>query len=136
MEDCLFCKIVKGEIPSKKIYEDDELLAFLDIFPFEKGHTLIIPKEHYENILDIPKEKFLKVCSLAHSLAKDFDKKLGGCGFNLLQNTKSIAGQEIRHFHLHLIPRRENKGLFRLENKSNYINEEELDEYYKKLKID
>lgn len=120
MENCLFCKIVKKEIPSNIVYEDEEVLAFLDIFPFEKGHTLIIPKNHYENLVDIPEDLYLKIMKIAKDLAQKYEQKLNNCGFNLVNNTKKIAGQEIMHFHVHLIPRRENKSLFNFNLKSNY----------------
>ena len=105
MNDCIFCKIIKGEIPSYKVFEDREVLAFLDVTPASKGHTLIIPKEHYENIFDIPRELLEKISTVAKDLAVKYEGKLGADGFNLIQSSKEHAQQEVMHFHMHLLPR-------------------------------
>jgi len=102
MENCIFCKIVKGEIPAYKVYENDKVIVILDINPANKGHLLIIPKNHAENIFDISEEDFLEVMKVARKLAKVF---VNYDGLNLLQNNKEQAGQVVKHFHLHLIPR-------------------------------
>ncbi len=133
MEDCIFCKIVKGEIPSYKIYEDDGVLAFLDIMPFEKGHTLIIPKEHYRDIEDIPEELFLKINKVAQKIAKHFIEKLN-CGINIITNNRQIAGQEIFHFHLQVIPRLKKKR-FCFHERERY-EEGEMEKYQEMLKLE
>lgn len=105
MKDCIFCKIVKGEIPSEKIYENEKFLAFLDIFPATEGHTLIIPKKHYENIFDIPKDILKESVEVAQKIASLLKEKLGAEGVNLLNSNNKIAQQEVPHYHIHVIPR-------------------------------
>ena len=113
MEDCIFCKIVKGEIPCSKIYEDDKILAFLDINPVHKGHTLVIPKEHYEGIIDMPDETLGELAKAAKKISKAVKKATGVNGFNIVQNNGADAGQDVFHFHLHIIPRLKGDGLGR-----------------------
>ncbi|MDH6603085.1 histidine triad (HIT) family protein [Bacilli bacterium PM5-9] len=105
MEDCLFCKIVSGEIPSYKIYEDEDVLAFLDISQTTKGHTLVIPKKHAKDIYEIDDESMAKVYKVARKLANTLSEKLNANGINLLNNNKVDAGQTVFHYHVHLIPR-------------------------------
>ncbi|MCK9415124.1 MAG: HIT family protein [Candidatus Dojkabacteria bacterium] len=105
MEECIFCKIIKGEIPSQKIYEDDDVLAFLDVNPVEKGHTLIITKEHYHTILDIPEELLTKVYAVTKKLTMAISKAFEIEDFNILQNNGIRAGQTVSHYHVHIIPR-------------------------------
>ena len=100
--NCLFCKIVNGDIPSYKIYEDDKVLAFLDINPDSIGHTLIIPKEHYLDIDTIPNELFPHIIEVTRNLKKLLYDKLNCDGLTLIQNNGDI--QEVKHFHLHLKP--------------------------------
>ena len=104
-DDCIFCKIAAGEIPSRKIYEDKDLIAIMDLSPTSKGHSLIIPKEHYTNIYDIDEEIAGKVMKTAKKLATKMTVALNCDGFNLLQNNGETAGQTMFHFHMHLIPR-------------------------------
>ncbi len=99
MKDCIFCKIINGDIPSMKIYEDDICLAFLDINPNSDGHTLIIPKEHYKDIFDIPSDTLSHIYEISKIIMKKLEEKLG---FSLLQNNGNI--QEVKHYHLHVIP--------------------------------
>lgn len=101
--DCVFCKIINGDIPSYKIYEDEEILAFLDINPVSVGHTLIIPKKHVLDIMKIDDELFCKIINKAKDIAKLINIKLNSSGFTLVQNNGSV--QEVKHFHLHVIPR-------------------------------
>ncbi len=101
---CIFCKIAKGEIESFVVYEDDRVIAFLDIRPLSKGHTLIIPKEHYENLLEIPAE-LAKDLANAIKIVCEKLKRLGAEGFNIITNVNEVAGQEIMHAHIHVIPR-------------------------------
>lgn len=109
MENCLFCKIAKGNIPSKKIYEDKDVLAFLDIEPATKGHTLIIPKKHSKNILDIEQEELKKISTVSQKIAKHYYNNVPGCkGINIVQSNEAPAQQEVMHYHLHVVPRYEN----------------------------
>ncbi len=112
MDDCIFCKIIGGEIPSFKVFEDEYVLAFLDIKPFTKGHTLIIPKQHAENVFDITEDSLQKVIVVGKKMAAKIKAVLGADGIRLSQSNGKVAGQEIMHFHLHVIPRYENDGLF------------------------
>lgn len=105
MENCIFCKIVKKEIPNYTVYEDDNVLAFLDIYPKTKGHTLVIPKIHAENIFDIDIDTLKKIISVAQSIAKAQTSALGAVGVNLLSNNGIVAQQEVPHYHMHVIPR-------------------------------
>ena len=102
MKECIFCKIIDGEIPCMKIYEDDLVLAYLDIAPDSDGHTLIIPKKHYKDIFDIPSEILLHIYNVSKVLINKLEGKLGCDGFSLLQNNGSI--QEVKHYHLHIKP--------------------------------
>lgn len=104
-ENCIFCKIIGGQIPATTIYEDEEFKVILDISPAAKGHALILPKGHYGNIYELPEELAGKVMILAKKLATHMTEKLGCDGFNLIQNNGEVAGQTVFHFHLHLIPR-------------------------------
>lgn len=108
---CLFCKIVAGEIPSFKVYEDEHTLAFLDIHPVAKGHTLVIPKEHATNIFDIAAPSWAHVAETARVVAKQMEAALDFGGVNLAMNNRDIAGQVIDHPHVHLIPRFTGDGL-------------------------
>lgn len=111
MQDCLFCKIVRGEIPSHKVYEDNETLAFLDIHPSSTGHTLIVPKAHATNIFDITPESWGAVAETARVVSKVLERALEADGINLMMNNREHAGQVIDHPHIHLIPRFKNDGL-------------------------
>ena len=104
-EDCIFCKIVNGEIPAKTLYEDEDFRVILDLGPATKGHALILPKEHAENLYDLPKETASKVLVLAQKMASIMVGKLHCDGLNLVQNNGEAAGQTVTHFHLHMIPR-------------------------------
>lgn len=102
---CVFCNITQGIWDSKKVYEDDEILAILDLSQQTYGHTLIMPKKHYDNLLDIPAELLKKIVTKAQDLANIYKTKLNATGFNLVNNCNEVAGQSVMHFHLHLIPR-------------------------------
>lgn len=102
---CIFCKIANGEIPSSCIYEDDLCMAFLDLAQVTKGHTLIIPKKHVENLLSCEEDLAAHMMKVACKLAKHLQMKLQAEGMNLLSNANEVAGQSVLHFHLHLIPR-------------------------------
>lgn len=105
MNDCIFCKIVKKEIPADIVYEDDNTLAFLDVKPNSPGHTLIIPKEHFENIYTIPEDLWTKVSLVVQKIARNLQNNLKPDGMNLVMNNGAAAGQIIFHAHLHVIPR-------------------------------
>ena len=111
MEECLFCKIVKGELPSSKIYEDEDTLAFLDIFPVNKGHSLVISKEHYENIFDVPAESLAKISSVMKNVADAVKKGVNADGISIAQSNGKDAGQVIPHIHFHIMPRFKDDGL-------------------------
>jgi len=110
MESCIFCQIVKGAIPSAKLYEDDAVLSFLDINPINPGHALVIPKNHYPTILDVDDEDLKKVAVVTKLIAKALRDALFCDGINVLQNNFEAAGQLIHHFHIHVIPRFEGDG--------------------------
>ncbi len=104
MSDCIFCKIANGEIPATKVYENDMFIVIMDKFPATKGHLLIIPKQHAENIYDLQPEVAKEVFPLAQKMANALYKALSPEGINLLQNNGKAAGQTVFHFHIHLIP--------------------------------
>ncbi|MBR5798477.1 MAG: HIT family protein [Lachnospiraceae bacterium] len=104
-DNCIFCKLAAGEIPSKTLYEDEKFRVILDLAPATKGHALILPKDHYANLYEIPEEVAGEVMCLAKKMAVTMTEKLGCDGINLLQNNGEAAGQTVFHFHMHLIPR-------------------------------
>jgi len=110
-ENCIFCKIAKGEIPSHKVYEDEDFLAFLDIAPASLGHTLIIPKRHADNLYALDAVSAARLIPLAQKLAEKVKTATGCAGVNLLQNNGEAAGQTVHHFHLHIIPRMAGDGV-------------------------
>lgn len=109
--NCIFCAIVDGGIPAAKVYEDDQILAFMDINPANPGHLLVIPKRHYRNIFDIDVEMAGKIMRVGTRLASVVKTALNPDGLNLLQSSESAAFQTVFHFHLHLIPRWEDDSL-------------------------
>lgn len=111
--NCLFCKIINGEIPSYKIYEDDLVYAFLDINPDSNGHTLIIPKKHYLDMDDITQDTINHIIKIAKKLKKQLEEKLKPDGITLIQNNGDI--QEVKHFHLHLKPYYKNNKIENVE---------------------
>ncbi len=100
-ENCIFCKIANGEIPSKTLYEDDKFRVILDLGPASKGHALILPKDHYANLYELPDETAGEVMKLAKRMAVQMTERLGCEGFNLVQNNGELAGQTVFHFHMH-----------------------------------
>ncbi|ANU25963.1 HIT family protein [Planococcus versutus] len=105
MKNCIFCKIIAGEIPSVKIYEDEHVFAFMDIMPLSKGHTLLIPKTHREFVYDMTPEEAGNLFAVAPKIAKAINETFQPEGMNLLNNNGAKAGQSVFHFHLHFIPR-------------------------------
>lgn len=104
-DDCIFCKIAAGDIPSKTLFEDEKYRVILDLGPAAKGHALILPKNHYANLFELPEEDAKEVICLAKKMAAKMTEKLHCDGFNLVQNNGEAAGQTVFHFHMHLIPR-------------------------------
>ncbi|MDO4465635.1 MAG: HIT family protein [Bacillota bacterium] len=102
---CIFCSIVKGDIPNYTVYEDDKVLAFLDVNPTSVGHTLVIPKTHYSSLLTCDPEDLAYLMKVAQQLGNQLKEKLGAEGMNILSNAGAVAGQSVEHFHVHLIPR-------------------------------
>ncbi len=111
MKECIFCKIISGEIPSYKVYEDRETLAFLDINPVHEGHTLVIPKDHFENIYSIPPETLARLSLTTQKMAIAVKNAVEADGINIIMNNEKDAGQIVFHAHFHVIPRRHNDGL-------------------------
>ena len=107
-DDCIFCKIANGEIPSATVYEDSICRVILDVNPANKGHALIIPKEHFDNIYSMDAETAAKIFTIATEVAKAQKAELNPDGLNILQNNGEAAGQTVFHFHMHIIPRYEN----------------------------
>src|SRR5712675_2835 len=107
MSDCIFCRIVSGEIASVGIDESSDHLAFLDVGPLAPGHILLIPKKHFDDIRDIPPELLSRLTAELPRLGRAILKATGATGLNVLQNTGASSGQAVFHFHIHLIPRRE-----------------------------
>ena len=105
MSDCIFCQIVSGQIPSSKVYEDEEVLAFLDITQVTKGHTLVIPKKHYRNMLEMDAEAASSLFARVPKIAQQLQEKLGASGVNIINNNEEAAGQTVFHTHIHLLPR-------------------------------
>ena len=132
-EDCIFCKIAKGEIHSATVYEDSHFTVILDVNPATKGHCLIIPKEHFDNIYDLDGETAGKLFALATCIARAMRDALKCDGLNLVQNNGEIAGQTVNHFHLHLIPRYEGDGL-NLNWAQQEISAEQLEEIRQSIK--
>ena len=108
--DCIFCKIAAGEIPSSTIYEDEDVRVILDLGPASQGHALILPKEHYDDVCSLDQTLAAKLLPLAARIGQAMKKGLGCAGFNLVQNNEEVAGQTVFHFHIHLIPRYEGDG--------------------------
>ena len=109
-DDCIFCKLANGVFPTNSIYEDDTFNVILDVGPATKGHALILPKEHYDNLYELPDETAGKAMILARKLGAEMVKRLNADGLNVVQNNGETAGQTVMHYHLHLIPRYKNDG--------------------------
>ncbi len=110
MTDCIFCKIVSGEIPSEKVYEDDTIFAFLDIAPLNPGHTLVVTKEHYENALDVSDELLSAAIRTAKKIGNALKNAVRADAVNIVINNGKEAGQIVPHFHIHVIPRFKEDG--------------------------
>src|SRR3989344_3470222 len=133
MTDCLFCKIIAGEIPSTKVYEDDTVIAFLDIHPVNIGHTLVIPKTHHANLYETPDDALAHMIAVVKKLSIAVKGALSADGINIEMNNDPVAGQIIFHTHLHIIPRFSGDSLKHWPSAREY-NEGEADEVAQKIK--
>ena len=129
----IFEKIIAGEIPSNKIYEDENTFAFLDADPVNPGHTLVIPKSPYKNIFDIPKEEFSTVMKTVHKLAPIIKKAVDADGINIGINNEAEAGQEVFHLHVHIMPRFKDDKFSHWQGAENYHEGEKGAEIAKKI---
>lgn len=127
-DKCIFCKIIEKSIPSKVLFENDKNLAFLDIFPISKGHTIVIPKNHYNNLEEIPNNELSELFEIVKKVSILLHKKLKVDGYNILQNNFRAAGQVVNHFHVHIIPRSNEDGKFKLLTPKKQAKEEELNQ--------
>lgn len=116
---CIFCKIVRGELPSFKVYEDDNVLAFLDIRPVNRGHTLVVPKRHSRNVFDVPPEDWAAITNAVRALSPVIEKAVSADGININMNNREHAGQVVDHVHVHIIPRFKGDG-FKLWHQTPY----------------
>ncbi|MCB9892246.1 MAG: HIT family protein [Planctomycetes bacterium] len=111
MSDCIFCKIVAGDIPCHEIYSNEHILAFLDIGPLSRGHALVIPKQHHERITQMPEDLMAECARGVHRVSRAVESALPAHAWNILQNNGSMAGQVVMHVHFHIIPRSSEDGL-------------------------
>jgi histidine triad (HIT) family protein len=132
-KDCIFCKIANGEIPAATIYEDEEFRVILDLGPASRGHSLILPKNHFRNIYELDEATTAKAFTLAKKMVEKMTKALGCDGFNLVQNNNEAAGQTVFHFHIHLIPRYQDDEVG-IKWKTGKISQEELEELVQLMK--
>jgi len=132
MQDCIFCKIVRGEIPSTKVYENDSVLCFLDVAPAVRGHSLVIPREHVENILEIPEDMAAHLHEVIRRVGRGIIQGLKADGFNVGMNNFQAAGQVVMHAHWHLIPRFHGDGL-QLWPQYKYDSNEEMQDFARKI---
>ena len=131
-ENCIFCKIIKGELPSYKIYEDEYVLCFLDISQASEGHTLIVPKKHFENLFDVDQETLNHMAQAVKIVTNLLKEKLGVTDVNLLNNSGTNAGQTVMHLHFHIIPRKEGDNI-NFSFQENEPNFDKLSQTQKKL---
>lgn len=133
MENCIFCKIANHEIPGKVLYEDDQCMAFMDLSQTTDGHTLVIPKKHYDHFLDADEKTLSHMMIVAQKVASILQEALNAQGFNIVSNMNEVAGQSVKHFHIHIIPRYNENDAFHIHytDRSQDVN---LDDIYKKIK--
>lgn len=110
MSDCIFCKIIAGELPSHKVYEDELAMAFLDINPVNPGHTLVVPKKHFANLEEIDQETLCRLAAAVKKVGLSLKENLGAAGYNLGVNNDPVSGQLVPHLHFHLMPRTADDG--------------------------
>ncbi len=129
---CIFCDIIAGKIPSSKVYEDDDVLAILDVSQVTYGHTLVMPKKHYANILEADEDTIVKCSKVISRLSKQIVKNTGAVGCNVLNNCGEVAGQTVPHLHFHIIPRYSDKDCVSFEFKES--EKQDLNEVLEKVK--
>lgn len=132
MDNCIFCKIANKEIPGKIIYEDDICVAFLDLSQTTNGHTLVIPKKHFKNFLEVDNDTLAHMIKVTKDIANKIVTKLNANGVNILTNANDVAGQTVMHFHLHIIPRYDNNDQIEI-NFSDRSNEVNLDSLFNQI---
>ena len=132
-QDCIFCKIIKGEIPSFTVYEDDTFKVILDRFPAAPGHALIIPKAHAADMFELPEETAAKLYPLAQKIGAKIKKAMGAEGMNIVQNNGEVASQSVHHFHLHMIPRKAGDNIVINKTSNTDTTIEELEAVLKKI---
>lgn len=136
-DDCIFCNILNGDIPSYTVYEDESTYAFLDVNPLSRGHTLVIPKRHGEELTDLNRDTVEAVFRTAHKVAGMVKERLHPDGVNLLQNNGAAAGQEVGHVHVHVIPRyEEGRDGFNFSFDQGELADDEAEELVKELRAD
>ena len=133
MEDCVFCKIVAGKIPAARIYEDAQVIGFLDIMPANKGHCLVVPKKHAPNLLEMSEEDLVALIKASKKVASALSLSFGNGSFNLVMNNGKEAGQLVNHAHIHIIPRFQ-KDRLRIKWSHLKYEGEEMKEYAEKIK--
>ena len=131
--DCIFCKIIRGEIPCPKIYEDKSFISFLDISPANKGHALVLPKKHYTTALDMPENEFKEMAKIGQKITSAIMLAIKPGGINMLINNGKPAGQEVDHVHLHIMPRYSSDD-FKIRWTHKEYAENELEKYAKNIK--
>lgn len=132
-ENCIFCKIAAGEIPSRTIYEDDSFRVIMDISPAAKGHAIILPKNHAADIFELPEEDASKILIVAKKVASAMKKALKCDGVNILQNNGEVAGQTVFHLHVHVIPRYQDDQVKIKWSPITTFTEEEMDALHKEI---
>lgn len=135
MSHCLFCQIIEGDVPSAIIYEDETVLAFLDISQTTPGHTLLIPKKHHDNLLTMSPQEVGQLSSYIPILSHHLLSRLGASGINVLSNLNEAAGQVVFHAHIHLIPRFDSHDLFHIQMTNTHPNAQRLSQLTKQLSL-
>jgi histidine triad (HIT) family protein len=134
IEECIFCKIIKGEIPSYTVYEDERFKVILDRFPASRGHCLILSKGHHQDLFEMPEDLLKEVYPVAKKIGEALKAALNATGINIVQNNGAHAGQTVMHFHLHLIPRNQKDEIILNQSSLQDITLQELEDVAKKIK--
>ena len=133
MDNCIFCKIANHQIPGKILYEDDVCMAFLDLSQTTYGHTLVIPKNHFDHILDVDQKTLAHMMGVVQKVARQIETQMNAKGFNIVSNMNEVAGQTVRHFHIHIIPRYQSDDSFHIDY-TDHSNDVDLDAIYQQIK--
>lgn len=133
MDNCIFCKIANHQIPGKILYEDDVCMAFLDLSQTTDGHTLVIPKKHFDHILDVDQETLGHMMGIVQKIARQIEVKMNVKGFNIVSNMNEVAGQTVHHFHIHIIPRYQSDDSFDIQY-TDHSNDVDLNAIYQQIK--